>query len=239
MKIALLGYGKMGKIIEQTAVQRGHQIVLRVSSSTAAELTQAAISAADVAVEFSSPGIAAVHVKLCITSGVPVVCGTTGWLGELEALQDLARKTPHAALLQSTNFSVGVQLFFALNQRLAQLMSHQHGYTPVITETHHTEKKDAPSGTAITLAGQMIQELPDFRGYTLNNLNLSTSIPVFSIRKNAVPGTHSVRYRSQTDDIEIIHTAHNREGFALGAVLAAEFLADKQGVFSMQDVLGI
>ncbi len=238
MKIALLGYGKMGKTIERIAQERGHAVVLRVTSASRPELTAEMLRGADVAIEFTRPEAAASNVHLCLEAGVPVVSGTTGWGDALEGLKKQALDTG-GALLHASNFSVGVQLFFALNRKLAELMNRRPEYEVRMEEVHHTEKKDAPSGTAITLAEGIIAALDRKQGWALGDTADATCIGITAHRVDAVPGTHRVGYYSPIDAIEIVHTAHSRDGFATGAVLAAEFLAGKTGVYSMQDVLGL
>ncbi len=235
MKIALIGYGKMGKAIEQIAIKDAHEIVLRISSANAAEMTPENLRKADVAIEFSKPETAQDNVLKCLSAGVPVVCGTTGWNGQISIANEAASEN-NTAFLHASNFSIGVNIFFEINKSLAALMKQQNGYDVEINETHHTQKKDIPSGTAITLAEQIIRELKRKKKWSLGGGN-EESIPVFAHRLDQVPGTHSVTYASCIDDIKIIHIAHNREGFARGALAAAVFLKDKKGVFTMKDVL--
>lgn len=237
MNIALVGYGKMGKAIERIAQSRGHNILFRIDSQNRALLQSPEFSGADVVIEFTGPAAARENVLSCLEKGLPVVSGSTGWNEALpEAEQRCTEKG--AAFLHSSNFSVGVQLFFLLNQKLAQLMASHPEYRLSLSETHHTEKKDAPSGTAVTLASGILKENTTFQNWHLGTEEKPGSIPIEALRIAGVPGTHAVRYDSPIDTIEITHTAHSRDGFALGAVLAAEFLAGKKGVFSMQDVLG-
>ena len=238
MKIALLGYGKMGQAIEEIAVQRGHDIVLRISIDNPEENTIENIRKADVAIEFSSPESAFENVMKSFEAGVPVVCGSTGWLARLEEAKQRAQEVK-GSFIYSSNFSVGVNLFFALNEKLAELMAKQNGYDVAITEIHHTEKKDAPSGTAISLAEQIIERLPYKEQWQNHSTSNPADLQIISERVDLVPGTHRVWYNSEIDSIEIVHTAHNRKGFATGAVQAAEFIRDKNGVFSMKDVLGL
>ncbi len=236
MKIALIGYGKMGKAIEKIAIERGHEIILKISRNTIGEFTPERIKEADVAIEFTTPDSALENVTRCLDQGVPVVCGTTGWNDKLRLAQEkcLAQDT---AFLQASNFSVGVNLFFELNTYLAQLMNNWPEYGVSVEETHHTEKKDAPSGTAITILEQIIDKLKRKERWVLNGDVGEKDIPVQAHRIEHVPGTHKVKYASAIDEIEIIHTAYSREGFAYGSVLAAEYIQKRKGVFSMRDVL--
>jgi len=238
MKIALIGYGKMGKAIEQIAVSRGHEIVLRITSSNRHEMSPQALQQADVAIEFTGPDAAAANVMECLDAGVSVVTGSTGWNNELPAACSRAVQQG-VALLHASNFSIGVNIFFEVNKLLASLMKGRADYTPTVIETHHIHKKDKPGGTAITLTEQIMQQV-GHTGWSLDGEDNSPgTIPVYAHRVGEVPGTHSIKWSSSIDDIEITHTAHSREGFALGAVLAAEFVSGRIGVFSMQDVLGI
>lgn len=238
MRIALVGYGKMGHTIEQIAIQRGHEIVLKISSSNRQELNAENLKRADVAIEFTNPAAAQENVLSCLKAGIPVVCGTTGWNDGL-ARAKMAAVDNATAFLQASNFSIGVNIFFEMNKFLASMMNDQPDYDILLEETHHTQKKDAPSGTAITLAEQIIENVGRKQHWVKDHTDDPGSFPIIAHRTEDVPGTHSVRYTSPIDDIEIIHTAHNREGFAKGAVLAAEFVAGKQGVFTMKDVLGL
>ncbi|HUX84692.1 MAG TPA: 4-hydroxy-tetrahydrodipicolinate reductase [Chitinophagaceae bacterium] len=237
MKIALLGYGKMGKAIGQAAVARGHEIALTLSSSNASILTPKLLKQADVALEVSTPQSARHHVLTCFEAGIPVVCGTTGWPESLEEIRRTCLSGGHA-FLYTSNFSIGVNLFFRLNELLARLMESQPGYRPLIEETHHVHKKDAPSGTALTLVSQILDQVSRLRGWTPQEPGPSDLVPVISHREDEVPGTHRVLWKSDSDSLEVIHTAYNREGFAQGAVTAAEWILGKKGVFSMSDVLG-
>ena len=232
MKIALLGYGKMGKTIEQIAVARGHEIVLKIDNAE----TPYNITIADVAIEFSTPNSAFANISNSLTHKVPVVAGTTGWLYQYNEAVALC-KAQQTAFLYASNFSIGVNVFFALNKTLAKLMSGLKEYEVAIEEIHHTQKLDAPSGTAITLAEGIIAET-DKAGWHLDTAG-ENEIPIVAKRIDNTPGTHIITYSSEVDTIEIKHTAHNRNGFALGAVLAAEWIVGKQGVFEMSDVLGI
>jgi 4-hydroxy-tetrahydrodipicolinate reductase len=238
MKIALIGYGKMGNAIERVALSRGHEIVLCITSANREELTPDNLARADAAIEFTRPEAALDNVKTCIHAGVPVVSGTTGWNHELAIAGNLAREMG-GALLHASNFSIGMNLFFQVNKLLATLMTNRSEYNPYIEETHHIHKKDAPSGTAITLAEQILARQPHFKNWLLNDMSEPDGLPVLAYRIDEIPGTHTVVYASAVDDIQITHKAHNRDGFALGAVLCAEFIAGKKGVFSMDDVLGL
>jgi 4-hydroxy-tetrahydrodipicolinate reductase len=237
MKIALIGYGKMGKAIETIAVNKGHDIVLKIGIENVEEFTIEAVQQADIVIEFSSPHSAFQNVMKCLEARVPVVCGSTGWLEKYNEAKDFCEQQ-NTALLYASNFSVGVNLFFELNSYLAKLMSTHHEYNVVLEEIHHTEKKDAPSGTAITLAEQVLQHLQSKKIWVNKPTDKSEELEIVSKRIDPAPGTHSIKYTSAIDDIEITHTAHNRIGFASGAVLAAEFLVDKKGIFTMKDVLG-
>lgn len=240
MKIALVGYGKMGKTIERIALERGHEIVLKITHETTEDFTQENIQKADVVIEFTSPEAAKYNVTNCLRAGVPVVCGTTGWNEHFQDAKNVAVEY-NTAFLQASNFSIGVNIFFEINALLAQLMNAQEDYKVSVEETHHTEKKDAPSGTAITIAEQIIDNIKRLKKWELNDgksLDDST-LPITAFREENVPGTHNVKYSSSIDEIELIHTAHSRDGFAKGAVLAAEFLIGKKGIYTMKDVLGI
>jgi 4-hydroxy-tetrahydrodipicolinate reductase len=237
MKIALIGYGKMGKAIEEIALRRGHEIVLRVSIDNLEDNTEEKIRKADVAIEFTGPESAFDNIIRCMRAGVPVVCGSTGWLDRLAAVKEFCQKTGKA-FLYASNFSVGVNIFFEVNKRLAELMVAQPDYDVSLVEIHHTQKLDAPSGTAITLAEQILEKMPRKKGWVNHNSDNLDELQIISERIDPAPGKHKILYRSAIDDIEIIHTAHNRQGFATGAVLAAEFIIGKKGIYSMKDVLG-
>ncbi len=238
MNISLIGYGKMGQTIERIAIERGHTIVLKITSKNVDEFNLASLKNTDVAIEFSKPEAAFANVLKCLDASVNVVCGTTGWNKELPIAEQKAIENK-CAFLQASNFSIGVNLFFEINKQLAHLMKKHLEYDVSIEETHHVHKKDAPSGTAITLAEQIIHNMSIKKNWHLGYNEDKNSVPILARRTDNVPGTHTVKYTSAIDDIEIIHTAHNRDGFALGAVLAAEFIKDKQGVFTMKDILGI
>lgn len=239
MKIALLGYGKMGHAIEEIAVQRGHDIVCKVGIENLEDRTAENIRKADVVIEFSSPASAFENVMLCLENNVPVVCGSTGWLEKYEQAKTYCEENGRG-LLYASNFSVGVNIFFALNKKLAELIAPHREYKVDIKEIHHTQKLDAPSGTAITLAEQIMEKLQYKEKWINNPSDKENELVIISERIDPAPGTHIVNYHSDIDDICIIHTAHSRKGFATGAVIAAEFLAkNKTGVYAMKDVLGI
>ncbi|NDC40976.1 MAG: 4-hydroxy-tetrahydrodipicolinate reductase [Chitinophagia bacterium] len=238
MKMALVGYGKMGQAIERIALSRGHEVVLRITSQNQAILNQYTGPVPEVAIEFTAPAVAPAMVTKCLALGWAVVTGTTGWNAALEGLKQQV-KTQGGALLHASNFSVGMNIFFEANKLLARLMAQQQSYATSIEETHHIHKKDAPSGTAVTLAEQIIAEQNQFTGWELGQGSDTNKLPIMAIRTDEVPGTHIVRFSSGIDTIELTHIAHNRDGFALGAVMAAEFLAGKHGLYTMQDVLGL
>lgn len=238
MKIALIGYGKMGKSIEQASLEKGHEIILRISHDNAEQLTKENLQHADVAIEFTNADAALKNILLCLQSGIPVISGTTGWLANLPKIEKECKELS-GTFLYASNFSIGVNLFFELNKKLAELMASQADYLVELEETHHTQKKDAPSGTAITLAEEIIEKLDNKSAWINDEKPGDTEILIRSKRIENVPGTHSVKYSSSVDDIEIIHTAHNRTGFAAGAVMAAEFIIGKKGIFTMKQVLGI
>jgi 4-hydroxy-tetrahydrodipicolinate reductase len=238
MKIALVGYGKMGRIIEQVALSRGHEIVLRIDLENAGDLIPEKLSAADVAIEFTGPHSAFHNVMALLRAGIPTVCGSTGWLEHLSEAEALCRQQT-GSFLYASNFSVGVNIFFEINKRLAKLMATHPEYDVTLKEIHHTQKKDAPSGTGITLAEQVLDNIPSKSLWVNQPASQPHELEILSERVDPAPGTHHVRYHSEVDDIEIIHTAHSRNGFALGAVLAAEYIRDKKGIFNMHDVLGL
>ncbi len=238
MKIALIGYGKMGKAIEEIALGKGHEIVLKIDVDNAADLNKENISKADVAIEFTGPHSAFANVMKCLELGVPVVCGSTGWLDHWNEAKEYCGQQ-NGTLIYASNYSIGVNLFFELNTRLAMLMKDYSSYNVSMEEIHHTQKKDAPSGTAITLAEQILQNNPYKKQWVNQPTDLAEELAIISERIDPAPGTHKIKYSSSVDDIEIIHTAHNRIGFAGGAVLAAEFAVGKKGIFGMKDVLGL
>ena len=231
MKIALVGYGKMGKIIDEIATQRNHEIVARLNESP----TSGNLNNADVVIEFSNPEVAFNNIKTCLENKIPVICGTTGWLDQKPEIEKIAAEN-NTAFLYGSNFSLGVNLFFALNEKLADLMKNFPEYNVQLEEIHHTHKKDAPSGTAISLAEGIIKNDQRFEGWKLEETK-EKELGIFAIREDEVPGTHSVFYKSSVDEIEIKHTAYSRNGFALGAVIAAEWIQGKTGNLSMKDVL--
>jgi 4-hydroxy-tetrahydrodipicolinate reductase len=238
MRIALIGYGKMGHMIEQIAQQRGHEIVLKIHIDNTEEFTKENVTKADVAIEFTGPSAAYENVRKCLEWGVPTVSGSTGWNDKLQTLKDSVVANG-GSFLHTSNFSIGVNIFFEVNKLLAKLMATQPGYDVVLKEIHHTAKLDAPSGTAVTLAEQVLANVPRKVKWTNEPTGNKEELAIISERIDPAPGTHFVKYTSEIDDIEIIHTAHNRTGFAMGAVQAAEYISDKKGIFSMKEVLGL
>jgi 4-hydroxy-tetrahydrodipicolinate reductase len=236
MRILLLGYGKMGRTIEQTAIERGHTIAGRIDLHNGADLDT--LTDVDVAIEFSSPESAVENLLTCFERGWPVVCGTTGWLQQRETVEQQCLATA-GGFFYASNYSIGVNLFFKLNRTLARFMRNYPSYGVSMTEIHHTEKKDAPSGTAITLAEGIWDEGVRQAGAVETGLIPYYGVPIESVREGTVPGTHTVRYESDVDRIEISHIAHSRQGFALGAVIAAEWMVGRQGIFGMDDLLDL
>jgi 4-hydroxy-tetrahydrodipicolinate reductase len=232
MKIALLGYGKMGKTIEKIALQRGHSIVIKTKSSSDYIITDA-----DIAIDFSIPNAAVNNISHCINNNIPVISGTTGWLDNYKIITNLV-KAKNGSFIYASNFSLGVNIFFELNKQLAKMMSNLSNYNVSLEEIHHTQKLDAPSGTAITLAESILEEQPKLTEWILDK-NETNKLTINAKRTPEVPGTHNVNYKSDIDTISITHEAHSREGFALGAVIAAEWLLNKKGVYTMKDVLNI
>lgn len=234
MNIALIGYGKMGKAIEQEALERGHKIVLKIDKDDNTEQWKKDLSKADVAIEFTNPSAAVENIYTCFDANVPVVVGTTGWYKHFEEVSEICKKK-NGAFFHATNFSLGVNIMFELNKKLAQIMSGLHEYKVEIKEIHHTQKLDAPSGTAISLAEQVIESHAQYNEWNLQEdvIFKQGSVPIYAERVDNVPGTHYVEYKSAIDTIGISHVAHSRKGFALGAVLAAEFINGKKGVFNM------
>ncbi len=238
MKIALIGYGKMGKTIEQIAIDRGHEIVLVIDINNQDDLTIENLKKADVAIEFTIPSSATANYETCFKSGVPVVSGTTGWLDRKETVLKMMEELD-GTFFYASNFSLGVNLFFALNKKLAELMKGRSEYDVKMEEVHHTQKLDAPSGTAITLAEDLFEIHPTKKEWTLDEPKSASEMQIEAIREGQVPGIHRIKYESNIDYIEIEHSAKSRYGFALGAVLAAEFSFGKKGLLSMNDLLNI
>lgn len=236
MNILLLGYGKMGKTIEKIAIERGHTIVGKIDVQNRGDMDLLEKGDVDVAIEFSSPESAFDNITYCLTKGWPIVCGTTGWLDHRIEVEDLCGQK-RGSFFYASNYSIGVNIFFRLNKQLARLMNGQ-SYKTTMTEVHHIHKLDAPSGTAITLAEGVIDGKKDIKGWKLAPEDEDGYVPIIAVREGEVPGTHIVRYDSPVDTIEISHIAHSRQGFAQGAVIAAEWLPGKAGVFSMDDLLG-
>jgi len=236
MKIAIIGYGKMGKEIEKVALERGHEISLKIASGNDFDFTFDNLKQVDVAIEFTNPDLAINNINVCLESNTPVVVGTTGWYDDFEEIRESVIQND-GSLLYATNCSIGVNLFFKLNKSLAKMMNKLNDYEIKLEETHHTEKLDAPSGTAITLAEEIVNINEDKDLWVKGDSHAHNQLSVISHRKENVPGTHVVNYTSKIDDIEIKHTAHNRKGFAMGAVIAAEYIVDKKGMFTMEDVL--
>ena len=238
MKIALIGYGKMGKAIEEIAISKGHEIVLKIDMQNSHEFTLEAIKQADVAIEFTGPASAFENVKKCIEFGIPVVSGSTGWLENFATVEKMCIEKK-GCLIYSSNYSIGVNLFFEINKQLAKLMEPYDQYDVSMTEIHHTEKKDAPSGTAISLAEQILANMSRKNKWVNAASATPNDLIIHSERIDPAPGTHTVTYTSPIDTIEITHTAHTRKGFASGAILAAEFANNKIGIFNMKHVLGL
>ena len=236
MKIALICYGKMGKEIEQILIARGHTIPLIIDLNNTNDLDAAHLQKVDVAIEFTTPSTAYGNVVKCLEAGVPVVCGTTAWLDNLPQVEQLC-KEKNGAFFYASNYSIGVNIFFEINRRLAQLMNRFGEYDVTIEETHHTQKKDAPSGTAVTLAEGVLENLDRKQKWVCGTTTVPEELEVVAIRRSVVPGTHTVTYESDVDALSITHMAKSRRGFALGAVLAAEFLHGKTGIFSMKDLM--
>lgn len=238
MKIALIGYGKMGKTIEQLAIKQGHEIALIIDKNNQKEFTAENLQKADVAIEFTQPMSAFENILTCFQAGIPVVSGTTGWDKHMANARNMCADN-EGTLLHSSNFSIGVNLFFAINKQLAKLMDQHAQYGVLIEETHHLEKKDAPSGTAITLANDILSAVNRKTEWINDVPEDEEQLSIVSKRVDSVPGTHQVSYASKIDTIDIKHTAHSRDGFALGAILAAEFIQNRKGCFDMSDVLGL
>lgn len=237
MKIAIIGYGKMGKTIEGLAVAKGHEIVLKITDENTNDLTAENLKKADVAIEFTTPHSAFSNISLCLKSGVPVVSGTTAWLDKYEDAKALCLKTK-GAFFYASNFSIGVNIFFALNKYLAEMMNQYDDYNPTMEEIHHTQKLDAPSGTGITLAEGLLEKIARKSKWVNDETENPEELALVSKRIDKVPGTHTINYSSSIDTIEITHVAHSREGFAKGALNAAEWIVGKEGCFGMNDMLG-
>jgi 4-hydroxy-tetrahydrodipicolinate reductase len=236
MKIAIIGYGKMGKAIEEIAINKGHEIILKINSQNLADFTKENLQKADVCIEFTTPHTAFENVKRCLEAGVPTVCGSTAWLEKLEEAKQIAIDK-HTAFLYASNFSIGVNLFFKINKMVAAIMEKHPEYQVSMEEIHHTHKKDAPSGTAVTLAEGILENYATKNKWVNEVTNQANELSIISKRIDPAPGTHTIFYQSQIDEISINHTAHSRIGFASGSVLAAEFLHTKKGIFTMIDVL--
>ena len=238
MKIALIGYGKMGKEIEKIALDRGHEIVLKIDITNPEDLIIRNLQKADVAIEFTIPSSAVNNYQLCFDAGIPVVSGTTGWLDRQPEVFENCKKL-NGTFFYASNFSLGVNIFFSLNKKLAALMANHNEYKIGITEIHHTHKLDAPSGTAITLAEGIMENIPSKTKWINQTSENSAELEIISERIGEVPGTHIIRYDSEVDYLEITHCAKNRKGLAFGAVLAAEFSYNKKGILTMNDLLNI
>lgn len=239
MKIALIGYGKMGKAIEEIALAQHHEIVLRIDVNNPADFIAEKLALADVAIEFTGPHSAVENILTCLSFGIPVISGSTGWLDHWDKVANYCTEQ-NGTFIYSSNYSIGVNLFFEVNQYLAKLMEQYPSYDVFLKEIHHTQKKDAPSGTAITLAEQVLTAISRKTSWTNEAVSLNSNLlEIVSERVDPAPGTHHVKYSSAIDDIEIIHTAHNRTGFASGAVTAAQFAIGKKGIYTMKEVLGL
>lgn len=238
MRIALIGYGKMGKEIEKIALERNHTIVTKIDIDTQNEFTAENMQKADVAIEFTQPEMAIENIRKCFAFGIPVVSGTTGWHNQFDKIQQECISA-NQTLFYSSNYSLGVNLFFKLNQYLAELMNQFPQYEVSMEETHHIQKLDAPSGTAVSLAEGILKHVQRKKQWQLNGQDNDSKLNITAIRRDTVPGIHTIKYESDVDYIEITHSAKSRKGLALGAVIAAEFLKDKKGVYSMEDLLKI
>ncbi|HVG41388.1 MAG TPA: 4-hydroxy-tetrahydrodipicolinate reductase [Chitinophagaceae bacterium] len=238
MRIALIGYGKMGHMIEAIALERSHQVVLKINIENIDDFNKENMVSVDVAIEFTTPHTAFENVKKCIDFGVPVISGSTGWNDRLLQVKEYCKQR-NGTFLHASNFSIGVNIFFEINTALARLMKEQISYDVSLKEIHHTQKLDAPSGTAVTLAEHIIAQIKSKEKWVNTNTTVPEELSIISERVDPAPGTHHIKYSSKVDDIEIIHTAHSRKGFALGAVLAAEYILGKKGVFTMKDILNL
>ncbi|MGM0666854.1 MAG: 4-hydroxy-tetrahydrodipicolinate reductase [Bacteroidota bacterium] len=237
MRITIIGYGRMGREVENIALEKGHEIILRIDKDNTHDFDSEIFQTSDVAIEFSTPETALANIRSCLIKGIPVVSGTTGWTENLAEAKDLAQQKG-TAFLYASNFSIGVNIMFNLNRRLAAIMDQLPAYSVNLEEIHHTMKKDAPSGTAISLAGDIISECGRYDSWTPDQVTGNASISIRSVREGQVPGTHRVVWESANDAITLEHKAHSRQGFALGAIIAAEFIHKRQGVFTMSDLLG-
>ena len=235
MKIALLGYGKMGKEIEAIALQRHHTIVLKVDETNSASITKTDLQQADVAIEFSTPHTVISNIKKCLDAQLPIVIGTTGWYDLFKDIENECQQK-NGTIFHSTNFSLGVNIFMKVNSYLAALMNKYTNYDVSMEEIHHIHKLDKPSGTAITLANQVLDKIERKKNWSITNTD-SQTLFIKDIREGEVPGTHIIKYTSAVDDIEIMHKAHSRQGFALGAIIAAEYICDKKGIFTMENLM--
>jgi 4-hydroxy-tetrahydrodipicolinate reductase len=236
MRIVLIGYGKMGQEIERIALTRGHQIVARIDVNNQSDLVAISNEDVDVAIEFSNPDSAFTNIMTCIEKQIPVVCGTTGWLEKRSEVEAATEKN-QSTFFYASNYSIGVNLFFKINKTLAALMSSHGQYDIYTNEIHHLEKKDSPSGTAITIAEGIIEAYPSKTMWVNNEIPASNEVAIWSQRESTIPGTHTVKYISKVDQIELTHEAFSREGFALGAIIAAEWVQNKKGVLGMDDLL--
>jgi len=236
MKIALIGYGKMGKAIEEIGLGKGHKFPLKINGENLQDFTNENLADIDVAIEFTTPDTAFSNLKKLFENKIPTVCGTTAWLDKKAEAENICKQN-NTAFLYASNFSVGVNIFFEINKQLAQIMNDYPAYNPSLEEIHHTAKLDAPSGTAVTLAEGLLEKLNRKTNWANKETTEAETLSIISKREDPAPGTHSISYDSSIDSIEIKHTAHSRKGFASGALLAAEFVAGKQGIFSMKDVL--
>lgn len=237
MRVTIIGYGRMGREIEKTLLDRGHDIILRIDKENTDDFHSGTFARSDVAIEFSTPDTAFSNISNCINSGIPVVSGTTGWSDKIHDIEELVQKKK-GSFLYASNFSLGVNILFNLNRRLASIMNGIPAYTVSLTESHHINKKDAPSGTAITLAEDIIRACDKYDSWTAGKSPDAESIEIDSVREGEVPGTHNIEWKSEMDSISLEHRAYSRKGFALGAVFAAEYIHDKQGVFTMNQLLG-
>ena len=235
MKIALLGYGKMGKEIEAIALQRHHTIVLKVDETNSASITKTDLQQADVAIEFSTPHTVISNIKKCLDAQLPIVIGTTGWYDLFKDIENECQQK-NGTIFHSTNFSLGVNIFMKVNSYLAALMNKYTNYDVSMEEIHHIHKLDKPSGTAITLANQVLDKIERKKNWSITDTKPETLF-IKDVREGEVPGTHIIKYTSAVDDIEIMHKAHSRQGFALGAIIAAEYICDKKGIFTMENLM--